>query len=284
MGKDDKNGILPTFLGLGVQKGGTTWLYELLKSHPDVYLPEYRKEMHFFDNDEYYSRGQRWYRSFFPSRKKAVGFSDVGEITPKYIFDEKVPARVKKYLPHAKFIVVLRNPVDRFVSAYKYGVQNGATWSFSRFYHHNRNAFERGLYSRQLERWFSYFSRDRFLILFFEEAIEDPEVAKRQLSEFLDVKRSGFPDSVSKKNASFDTRFKRLYRRIKKSSKWLRRKGLDIVVETLKPVIERLFAKKTSSYQIDQRLVRQLYRDYENEIARLEKLLGRDLYIWREQK
>ena len=52
---------LPTFLGIGVQRGGSTWLHTLLTSHPDVYLPTRRKEVRFFDRD--YERGLKWYES-----------------------------------------------------------------------------------------------------------------------------------------------------------------------------------------------------------------------------
>ena len=40
---------LPTFLGIGVPRGGTTWLHKLLISHPVVYMPTRRKEIRFFD-------------------------------------------------------------------------------------------------------------------------------------------------------------------------------------------------------------------------------------------
>ena len=54
---------LPTFLGIGVQRAGTTWLHTLLNSHPDVYMPTHRKEIRFFDR--YYERGLSWYEEFF---------------------------------------------------------------------------------------------------------------------------------------------------------------------------------------------------------------------------
>ena len=57
---------LPTFLGIGVLRGGTTWLHELLVSHPDVYVPARCKETYFFDL--YYERGLEWYEGLFPPR------------------------------------------------------------------------------------------------------------------------------------------------------------------------------------------------------------------------
>ena len=57
--------MLPNFLGIGVPRGGTTWLHELLSSHSEVYMPTQRKEIHYFDR--FYDRGSSWYEDFFPS-------------------------------------------------------------------------------------------------------------------------------------------------------------------------------------------------------------------------
>ena len=72
----------PTFLGIGVPRSGTTWLHEILQAHPDVYVPKYRKEIHFFD--ENYGLGIDWYRKFFPSDMHANKYRVIGEITPFY--------------------------------------------------------------------------------------------------------------------------------------------------------------------------------------------------------
>ena len=55
--------MLPDFLIIGAQRGGTTSLYEYLVAHPSV-GPAFKKEVHFFDL--YYDKGLTWYRSNFP--------------------------------------------------------------------------------------------------------------------------------------------------------------------------------------------------------------------------
>ena len=62
--------MLPNFIGIGVPRAGTTWLHELLDMHPDVAVPQRRKEVHFFDR--YYDKGMAWYSSFFPPDHEAV--------------------------------------------------------------------------------------------------------------------------------------------------------------------------------------------------------------------
>lgn len=53
---------LPSFLGIGAMRSGTTWLDQMLRSHADIYMSERRKEVHFFD--QYYDRGLSWYEDF----------------------------------------------------------------------------------------------------------------------------------------------------------------------------------------------------------------------------
>lgn len=51
--------MTPTVIGIGVPRGGSTWLHNLLESHPDVAMPRQRKEIHYFDHN--YDRGLEWY-------------------------------------------------------------------------------------------------------------------------------------------------------------------------------------------------------------------------------
>ena len=61
--------ILPNFFSIGAKRSGTTWLYEILKNHPEVYLSPYRKETHFFTSQ--YEKGLNWYKKFFPRKNEA---------------------------------------------------------------------------------------------------------------------------------------------------------------------------------------------------------------------
>src|SRR3712207_6690007 len=104
---------LPDFVIIGTQRGGTTSLYHYLSKHPEV-LPALRKEIHFFDLN--FDRGLDWYLAHF-ARQDQPGL--VGEASPLYMFHRDVPERVRRVLPNAKFIALLRNPVDRAYSQYQ---------------------------------------------------------------------------------------------------------------------------------------------------------------------
>ena len=105
-------GRLPDFLGLGVQKGGTTSLHCMLAQHPSVFLPEV-KEVHYFSLN--FAAGEAWYFSQFAGARPE---QLCGEITPYYLFHPEVSQRAHALLPHARLIVLLRDPVERALSQY----------------------------------------------------------------------------------------------------------------------------------------------------------------------
>lgn len=225
---------LPTFLVLGAQRAGTTWLDRELRSHPQVYLPTRRKEVHFFDR--YHDRGATWYRSFFPPENAAHDFRAIGEITPRYLFDPEAPARIHTMLPNARFVAILRDPVERAYSQYGLAVRDAAEHRpFAEYLKVNPEILERGFYSQQLERYRALFPSDRLLVLIFERAVPDPSNARRQLAEFLEIDPAGFtsgPALVA--NPSYRPRFPRLRAMAVRSSDRLQAMDLDLCVSTLR--------------------------------------------------
>lgn len=190
-----KRSRLPDFLIIGVQRGGTTSLYDYLTRHRRI-AKAARKEVHFFDLN--YSEGTGWYRSHFPwwagFRRGVI----TGEASPYYIFHPAVPQRVEETCPDVKLIVVFRDPVDRAFSHYQLARRRG--WesltfeeairteherlegeatklldpSYQSFEYQNLSYVARGLYADQVENWTRYFSLERFLFLRSEDLYEDP--------------------------------------------------------------------------------------------------------------
>lgn len=109
--------MLPDFIIIGTQKGGTTFLFELLSIHPHV-RPSFRKEIEYFDIN--FKNGIDWYKSQFPIKKSNI---ITGESTPHYMSHPHVPKRISEVIPHAKIITILRNPVDRAYSHYQHNVR-----------------------------------------------------------------------------------------------------------------------------------------------------------------
>ena len=169
---------LPTFVGIGVARGGTTWLHTLLSGHPRVFMPTHRKEIRFFDRN--YDRGLGWYEAFFPESADVDAYDAIGEISPQYLYCSECPERVAATLPAAKLIVILRHPVDRAYSHYGFVVQRrNFQGSFEEFLAMRPNMLEKGFYSRSLDRYVRYFDRDRILAIVFEKAVRDDDAARK---------------------------------------------------------------------------------------------------------
>lgn len=190
----------PDFIIIGTQRGGTTSLYRYLTGHPEI-GGAFRKEVHYFDR--YYAKGLDWYLGHFPKRGE---FPIVGEASPYYLFHPDAPERVREVVPHAKLIVLLRNPVDRAYSQYHMKVARGLeTLPFAdaidreperlaasddplgpAWRHHSYLA--RGVYGDQLRRWMAVFPREQLLIVKSEEFYAEPERILHHTQAFLGVR------------------------------------------------------------------------------------------------
>jgi hypothetical protein len=226
--------VVPTFVGIGVPRAGTTWLHELLASHRDVYMPKRRKELSFFDL--HYDRGAGWYRKFFPSEREVSRYRAIGEITPYYYYCADCPQRMAS-LGVEKLVLVLRNPVDRAWSYYAQKIRNGMyRGSFEDFLGQSKWAvIDQGQYSRYLRRYLEHFEQHQILVLVFERALADVEGTKQALASFLGISDSGFAREVQEPvNSSYMPRARRLYGLAFRASKVFRHYDLDWVVNLAK--------------------------------------------------
>ncbi|MGE0665631.1 MAG: sulfotransferase [Sphingomonadales bacterium] len=204
---------LPDCLLIGAKRAGTSSLYQNMIQHPRINAAG-RKEVHYFDLNHHL--GPNWYRSFFAPPTPGEPTLNV-DATPYYLFHPAVPARVKALLPDARFIALLRDPVERAWSEYMHSRQRGLeTLGFSEAieaegsrlrgeeeriladprylsHAHRYQAYQaRGLYARQLARWFEHFPRDRFLLLQAEDLQRNPAEMFGRVVEFL-----GLPNTTS---------------------------------------------------------------------------------------
>lgn len=273
----------PTFLGIGVPRAGTTWLHHLLDSHPDVYMPGKRKEIHFFNY--HHDRGPDWYGRFFPTAADRARYRAVGEIGPDYLYCSECPERIHES-GIRKLLLILRNPVDRARSHYGLLVRNGLfTGSFEEFVSDPAvEAVKLGYYARGLSRYLDVFRRDELLVLLYEEAVADMRRTSRVLGDFLDLDASKFPtDSAARRvNMSYRPRLVTAFSVAHRVAKRLRRLDQDWVVNAAKHLgVPKLFGNAGSIDSMAESTRARLAGLYEEEVGRMEELLGRPLDIWR---
>lgn len=207
---------MPIFFVVGAQKAGTTTLHQRLLECSDVSLP-ITKETHFFSSDEAYNRGVRWYQKQFASKSdNAI----LGEVAPDYLFSKSAPERIKKWVSDPRFIFIFRHPVHRALSNYRMAVRNGyEKLPFRQALLEEARRMEsgdatkislfgymsRGMYSRQVERYFETFPKGKFLFIKFDDFIkpgEEGQMVFRQICDFIGVKMCGDVDLDKKANVA----------------------------------------------------------------------------------
>jgi len=276
---------LPTFLGIGVQRSGTTWLHTLLANHPDVYMPTGRKEIRFFDR--YYERGVGWYATFFCTPEDAHRYKAIGEISTQYYDCPECPKRIFTTLPESKLIIMLRHPVSRAYSHYGFTVQRGNyRGSFEDFIVARPTTIQKGYYSQYLKQYLRYFDRAQILALLSENVFTNVLETKKTLASFLGIATEKFPSSFTgtgeKVNASSVPTFQSLYGFIVKRGRRLRRHNLEPVVDFIKRLgIDRILAKGKPLPPLNEELKKHISQLYQDEFDELEQCMQIDLSCWK---
>ena len=182
---------LPNAIIIGVKKGGTRALLEILKIHPSIRASS--SEVHFFDRDENYEQGLEWYRQQMPT-------SLPGQITieksPSYFITPEVPERVYRMSKSVKLIAIVRDPTRRAISDYTQSLgrkpgnppfeemaikDNGEVdedWSKIAF----------GRYAEHLMLWLKYFPLSQIHFVSGEELIKRPAKEIKLVERFLNIK------------------------------------------------------------------------------------------------
>ncbi len=267
----------PNFIGIGAHKSGTSWLARILASHPNAWIPA--KELHFFD--QYWSRGTGWYESCFDRASGRV----CGEFTPMYMFDPACCNRIAETCPDARLICMLRNPVDRAVSAYRMMRQRfGEKRSFEACCAEDSELVDRGRYAEQLSRFQNYFSDDRILVLLFEETVCDTEGLRGVLGDFLGLDGSGFTFDHDR-SASTQPRVPILRSAMTRGSRAMRRRGMDGVANFLSRTVgpwarAALDSSQPIDVDIPNSLRASIIEQLDVDKRALEDSLGRETGWW----
>lgn len=101
----------------GFAKSGTSSLHSYLDLHPNICMSQ-PKEPHYFSRDDVFTRGPEWHDSLFKSKKTSI--SVFGESSTSYSVDETPLYRIKSDITDPKLIILLRDPVDRLLSHYRW--------------------------------------------------------------------------------------------------------------------------------------------------------------------
>lgn len=222
------------FLVIGAQKGGTTSLFEYLRSHPQVHMPA-EKDVGFFSTERNFHRGWGWYEETVSrgarqhqvcgeastSYMSGTPFGDLlaneelGHVVPMASdgLEQVIPRRIKKFLPDARIVCVLRDPVTRSRSHHRMMVlEQAESRSFDEAIAHalehdailqariaptrTNNYVANGEYGRILSGYLSVFPRAQVMAVYSSDLALHPVTTLKALYEFIGVSSEFVPANV----------------------------------------------------------------------------------------
>lgn len=308
---------MPNFFIIGAQKSGTTSLCNYLKQHPQVYMSPVKEP--FFFNHKLNSEGEvvkdefrspigrpplkslnlEEYRTLFGG---ANGEKAIGEASPLYIHAPGTAERIKRYVPEAKVIAILRNPADRAYSSFLHAIRNGVeplndfaralreeedrirnNWPFAFHYR------ARGVYHAQLKPYYELFGRERVGVWLYEDLRADPVSVTKSVFRFLEVDDAFTPDTSSKHNPAGVPKndiTRAMMNAMHRAGSAFRRtvpptSNLYPLAARMRERFQRRILAKPPA--IDPEIRQELIEGYREEILRLQDLLRLDLSVWLEQ-
>ncbi|MBE9168869.1 sulfotransferase [Pleurocapsales cyanobacterium LEGE 06147] len=289
---------LPTFLIVGVQKAGTTSIYNYLQEHPQVYMSPV-KETNFLEQD---------WENLPPEQQNKNGiitfadycrlFADVkdeiaiGEASPNYLFHyESSAARIQLYVPEAQLIVVLRNPIERAYSDYLMHVRDAISYrSLSEQIKHSPHKsfiIRKGFYYTPLQYYLDKFDSTKIKVFLYEDLCQKPVNFMQEMYRYLGVD-DAFVPNVSKKAQIGKIPKNRTINNLLQRKNPLRNMAASalksIMTSEARQILRERLIELNSKDKIQTPLAsedrQQLIELYREDIFKLQDLIGRDLSSW----
>ena len=273
--------LLPAFFVVGPPRTGSSWLYEVLKSH--AALPSPSKETRFFDT--HFDRGLKWYLAHY---RHCGGERRVGEVAPTYFSSDLARERISQTVPDAKIICVFRNPVERIVSLYRLKRAYGLIpWAFEEAMERDPELTETSRYVATLQLWQRSFGAENVLVGIYDDLRENPQTFAEGIADFAGIRR--FRLERSQFGAVHDseqmTNPKSYYRTRSATimADWLKARRLDQIVAAFKrsPLSKCVLGGGRPFLPIQVETIARLYEKFRPEVQKLEELLQRDLSQWK---
>jgi hypothetical protein len=219
---------LPNFLHLGPSKSGSTWLHEVLITHPEVYFSE-AKDLYFFSRC--YDRGVDWYAAQF--REARPEDKIVGEFSQDYLACPEAPERILDSLgTDVRLMVTLREPADRAFSSYLYLSKHGqAGATFRDTARTAPDLIDQGRYATQLRRYLRFFDRKVIHVGVFDDLQADAQAFLDSITDWLDLERHAVSsEQLGARLPASSARWLPLAAAAKRGANWVRsHDGADLV-------------------------------------------------------
>jgi hypothetical protein len=268
---------LPHFVIIGAMKSATSSLYDQLSGQPGIFMCT-PKEPNFFSDADHYSKGMSWYTNLFTAADEGNILGEASTHYTKLPNHPETVQRLKEHLPDARFIYVMRHPVNRLVSHYIH------EWSTGIYNCSIEEAIDRypalvayGSYAMQLEPYLKAFGHTAVLPVFFDRLISEPQAELERICRFIGYQGKPVwlqdlkPDNVSSERIRKFPGYQFLVD--SKLATWLRRhfipQGLRNAVKMKLRMRERPVLSEEAQARLEQ--------EFDLDLEVLGKLLGVNL-------
>ena len=284
---------------IGCPKSGTTTLFKILCQHSQIHTPKFKEP--FFFNNSNYQNGIDWYaKTYYDGIKNEKWILD---FTPSYLYSDEALFRINEYSKgkDLKFIVMLRNPVERAYSHYLHTLRdgledldfNGAIQAESeRLLNYENNLLSQlkysyiyqSLYHKHLSKYFESFGRDNFFVINYDSQFLDKSEFKLMISDlqnFLEIKIENLNIEI-KENFASESRSKILQTLVnsnglhKRLARLLFKSKINrqILINKFRKLNEKKMVKK----DLEAEFKKNLYDKYfHTDVLKLESLLEKKL-------
>jgi Sulfotransferase domain len=273
-----EQGRLPNFLYIGPDKAGSSWLHEVLLTHPEVYLTE-AKDLYFFDR--YYERGLEWYREQF--RAARSDHAVVGEVCQDYLFHSQAPARIHRDLGRVKLMVTLREPASRAFSSYLYMLKHGEdVGSFREALATRPELLAHSRYGAALQRYLRLVEREDVHVALFDDLQRDPQGFIDEVTEWLGIGRMTLDEhQLAARLPASEARFVPLARAARRVAEWTREHDGAALVGRIKRSsrVQRLLYKPIdpTARVLSEEDARFVWQQLDSDLDLLHELTGVDV-------
>lgn len=170
---------------IGAQKSATTTLFDILKKSPKLTASS-NKEPDFFTKNNWKEKIDK-YHSLFLEDDCKLKFEASTQYTFKpHIENKNIVNDIYNYNPEMKFIYVIRNPVDRIISAYMHAYQMGlVSGVIDDVVHENDYFIDVTRYAEQIKPYIDVFGREQVLILDFNDVVRNLDTTIQEIEKFL---------------------------------------------------------------------------------------------------
>ena len=291
---------LPNFLIIGAAKAGTTALHAYLQQHPQIYMTP-TKETNFFafagEEIDFQGPGDEALKDFsitdwetYQAQFAQVTIEKaIGEACPSYLYYPQAATRIKQYLPDARLIVILRNPITRAYANFLHIVRddrethrdfalalqdepNRIANNWEWFWHY----IQVGFYGKQLQHYYQIFASSQIQVYLYEDLKENAITTLQDIFFWLEVDDTFIPDIALRPNKSGMPKNKLIHQILTKPN------PIKTLLKPLFPakIRQKIQHQNLNTPKISQEVKQQLLDLYHADILQCQDLIDRDLSAW----